>query len=266
MDMLANTSRTFYIPISYLVEGIQEAVASAYLCMRAIDEVEDHEDLASEHKIKLLQGIAAVLREPERMDKLDELFNPYKEVLPDVTLRLTDWVDLCPASIAPRVMLSTAVMSEQMAEWVEKSWVIKTEEDLDHYTYCVAGAVGELLSDLWLWYDGTQTDRIKAVGFGRGLQAVNILRNISDDSSRGVNFFPERWGKEEMVAYTKRNLALADAYIADIQPGPIHNFCSIPLALAHGTLEAMTEGKAKLNRTSVLDIVKRVTGRATTQK
>ena len=45
LDILKENSRTFYIPISRLPPGLQEAVASAYLCMRAIDETEDHPDL-----------------------------------------------------------------------------------------------------------------------------------------------------------------------------------------------------------------------------
>ena len=39
MDTLRATSRTFFIPIFHLPPGLQEAVASAYLCMRAIDEI-----------------------------------------------------------------------------------------------------------------------------------------------------------------------------------------------------------------------------------
>lgn len=260
MDMLAETSRTFYIPISGLVPGLKEAVASAYLCMRAIDEIEDHPELPSADKIKLLLGISKLLHEPLNSAELHSLLSPYQETLEDVTLRLYDWVKLCPTSIAPRVMESTAVMSEQMAEWVDRNWIIKTEEDLDYYTYCVAGAVGELLTDLWKWYDGTETDRVKSVAFGRGLQAVNILRNRLEDSTRGVNFFPDGWGTEEMFVYTRRNLELADAYIADIQPGPVLQFCSIPLALAHATLHALAAGEGKLNRAAVLDIVSKLTG------
>ncbi|MCS7461576.1 squalene/phytoene synthase family protein [Paenibacillus doosanensis] len=258
MDMLASTSRTFYIPISRLVPGLKEAVASAYLCMRAIDEIEDHPELASALKVELLLGVGRILRENERETKLQALFAPHEDMLPEVTLRLNDWVAVCPESIMDTVLQSTAVMAEGMAEWVEKRWAIRTEEDLDHYTYCVAGAVGELLSDLWMWYDGTQTDRVKAVAFGRGLQAVNILSNRMDDSTRGVSFFPEHWGMEEMIQYTRKNLQLADEYIADLKRGPVLNFCSIPLALAHGTLKAITAGKSKLNRAAVLEIVSRV--------
>lgn len=37
LKMLEVTSRTFYIPIVKLPPIVQEAVASAYLCLRAID-------------------------------------------------------------------------------------------------------------------------------------------------------------------------------------------------------------------------------------
>ena len=42
MDMLKQTSRTFFIPINFLEPTLRKTVASAYLCMRAIDEIEDH--------------------------------------------------------------------------------------------------------------------------------------------------------------------------------------------------------------------------------
>lgn len=37
LEVLELTSRTFYIPIVKLPAQVQEAVASAYLCLRAID-------------------------------------------------------------------------------------------------------------------------------------------------------------------------------------------------------------------------------------
>jgi farnesyl-diphosphate farnesyltransferase len=87
---------------------------------------------------------------------------------------------------------------------------------------------------------------------------VNIVLNRKEDKSRGVAFFPEGWGMEEMLSYTRKNLKKADAYIADIPPGPIYRFCSIPLALAHGSLKAVAAGE-KLRRSDVLDIVSRLT-------
>jgi farnesyl-diphosphate farnesyltransferase len=147
-------------------------------------------------------------------------------------------------------------MADRMAYCADNNWKIDTESDLDRYTFGVAGAVGLLLSDLWAWYDGTQTNRAHAVGFGRGLQAVNILRNQSEDQTRGVSFFPEGWTREQMHSYAHRNLALADAYTQALPIGPALDFCQIPLLLAHGTLDALTHGKEKLSRSDVLALIK----------
>ena len=52
---------------------------------------------------------------------------------------------------------------------------------MDVYTFAVAGAVGLILSEIWDWYEGSKTDRNLAVGYGRALQSVNILRNKLED-------------------------------------------------------------------------------------
>ena len=52
LKALKETSRTFYIPISRLPDNLREAVASEYICMRAIDEVEDHTDIENFIKAK----------------------------------------------------------------------------------------------------------------------------------------------------------------------------------------------------------------------
>ena len=146
-----------------------------------------------------------------------------------------------------------------MAYWAERNWKIHTESDLDRYTFGVAGAVGLLLSDLWSWYDGTQTNRTYAVGFGRGLQAVNILRNHKEDLTRDVNFFPDGWSADNMQVYARRNLALAEAYTKALSAGPTLDFCQIPLSLAYGTLNALADGREKLSRSDVLALIEQVT-------
>jgi farnesyl-diphosphate farnesyltransferase len=261
LEILKETSRTFYIPIVQLPTGLQEAVASAYLCMRAIDEIEDHSELDNSTKAKLLHSISQTLQagvDGFAVDAFTAGFSPYQSVLPEVTLRVREWAILAPETIAARIWDATAAMADRMAYWAECNWQIHTEADLDRYTFGVAGAVGLILSDLWAWYDGTQTNRTEAIGFGRGLQAVNILRNHSEDRLRGVEFFPTGWTADQMQVYARRNLTLADAYTNALPIGPALSFCRIPLTLAHGTLEALANGKEKLSRSDVLALIERV--------
>lgn len=263
LKTLKETSRTFYIPICRLPNGLQEAVTSAYLCMRAIDEIEDHADLDNNIKGKILREISLALQSGHQnitREEMTEAVKNYEHLLPEVSYRFGEWALLAPPTIAPRIWDATAAMADRMAYWAENNWKIKTKSHLDQYTFSVAGAVGLLLSDLWAWYDNTQTNREQAIGFGRGLQAVNILRNHQEDKMRGVSFFPEGWQLEDMHKYARYNLSLGDSYTKSLPNGPALQFCQIPLTLAHATLEVLILGKPKLTRNDVMTLVAQVCG------
>lgn len=259
MHMLKETSRTFYIPITLLGSTLRKTVGSAYLCMRAIDEIEDHETMDSETKQYLLRSTSQLLKEGFDDQAYRELVQPYQAMLPEVTLRLGDWITVCPKGIVDRVLASTSEMAEGMADWVMKNWQIQTKEDLDNYTYYVAGLVGLMLSDIWKWHDNTETDSELAIAYGRGLQAVNILRNQEEDmAERGVRFFPDGWKRDDMFHYAAENLEAAKLYMKDIKNKKILLFCKIPLSLANKTLEAMRQGREKITREEVNQTVDQI--------
>lgn len=254
--LLKETSRTFLIPIMRMPDQLQDAVGSAYLCLRAIDEIEDHPELDGDTKINLLQEVAAIFRSSASLEgAFDKLFAPYSEALPEVTLSLAELAGLAPASIRPEVCATTAEMALAMANWVERDWQVETEQDLDQYTFDVAGRVGLLLSEIWKWHDGTTCDRDLAIGFGRALQAVNIVRNRDEDLERGADFFPDGWTEDDLIAYARRMTSLADRYMEPLPQGPIYEFCLIPLELAKATLDAIEDGREKLSRKDVESIM-----------
>lgn len=258
MVMLKETSRTFFIPINFLEPTLKKTVASAYLCMRAIDEIEDHPELEDAAKQKLLLEISRMLQTTFDRTAYEALIKPYLHLLPPVTQRLADWISVCPAEIVGKVKESTSEMAGGMAKWVEKKFSIETREDLDDYTYYVAGLVGTMLSDIWKWYDNTETDPDLAIGFGRGLQAVNMLRNFDEDLERGVSFVPKGWNRDDMFQYANEHLAQADLYVKPIRNKRILMFCKVPLALAHSTLKALKSGKEKMTRKEVEGIVEQL--------
>ncbi|HEX6384802.1 MAG TPA: squalene/phytoene synthase family protein [Anaerolineae bacterium] len=258
LAMLEATSRTFFIPISRLPDGLQEAVGAAYLCMRALDEIEDHPSLDAARKVRLLRRVSLSFQawtgfQRPPVDDFASLLAPYQSLLPEVSLRLGEWAACAPAFIASRIWDTLAATADRMAYWVARGWNIQTETDLNRYTYAVAGTIGILLCDIWAWFDGAQMDRTQALCFGRGLQAVNILRNRADDLARGVDFFPTGWSRDEMDAYARRNLAAADE--VTLPPGPYGAFIRIPSLLAYATLDALARGESKLSRSDVLRLV-----------
>lgn len=264
--VLQETSRTFILPIRQLPAKVQDAIAVAYLCMRAIDELEDHPHLEPVEKIHILYQVSRRLQtyasqESFSPDAFSSCFTPHEASLPEVTLRLVDWVRMAPGEIAPRIWEATAAMAERMAGWVEDNWRIRTEDDLDRYTYSVAGAVGILLCDVWAWAGGEQLDRRAAIQFGRGLQAVNILRNREKDLARCVDFFPSGWTIEQMHQYAYRQLAQAESYALTLSSAPFEALIHIPLALAKATLDVLAQGESGLNRSEVLSILEGIQSR-----
>lgn len=259
MQVLKETSRTFYIPITFLKNDLKMSVAAAYLAMRAIDEIEDHERLSNDVKFDLLTATSELLKETFDAEAYETLLAPYADQLPEVSLRLADWLTFCPEGSRKIVQASTSEMSFGMAKWAKANWQVHTREDLDDYTYYVAGLVGTMLSELWAWGADIQTDRDLAIGYGRGLQAVNILRNQHEDmDERGVSFVPDDWTREDLFAYAEENLAKADLYMKDINKRTVLLFCRLPLALAHKTLKAMKDGREKMTRAEVEKTVEEV--------
>ncbi|KAA3644892.1 MAG: phytoene/squalene synthase family protein [Chloroflexi bacterium] len=260
LRVLEETSRTFYIPVARLPEGLQEAVASGYLCMRAIDEVEDHPDIAGDVKAQLLNDISLALQAQTHVesfahDHLASIFDRAKETLPEVTVRIGEWACYAPRFIAPRVWEATSSMADRMAHWAISGFKVVTQADLDRYTYGVAGAVGLMLCDLFGWFEKVQINRSRGIQFGRGLQLVNILRNREEDLERGVDFYPDGWDNEKMHAYARQNLDEFDAYAKSLPESAFVDFVSVPRALAYATLEALARGDEKLSRTEVVQIV-----------
>lgn len=262
LKVLEDTSRTFYIPIVRLPDDLKEVIASAYLCMRAVDEIEDHKILDRTTKTNLLREISQVLQSQTSITQFDH--NAFKNVfqkyenLPEVTTRIGEWACHSKETIAPRIWETASAMADRMAYWVENNWKIETKSDLESYTYSVAGSVGLLVCDIWAWYDGTQIDRVYAIQFGRGLQAVNILRNRTEDLKRNVDYFPAGWRDKDMFLYAWNYLDKTKLAADTMHPEPYRYFVEIPLLLADATLNALEIGKEKLSRDEVIDILQQV--------
>lgn len=259
MRVLKETSRTFYIPITFLKADLKYSVASAYLVLRAIDEIEDHESIQNTTKFDLLMQLSELFKRPFTQEEYFDIIAPVKEQLPEVSIRLVDWIQACPEGSRSLMMETASEMAFGMAKWAKENWQVHTKEDLDDYTYYVAGCVGVYLSKLWNWSYGQETNEELAIEFGRGLQIVNILRNQKEDKEeRGVSFVPDDWSRDQLFAYADENLAQADAYIETLNEKSTILFCRLPLAFAHKSLAAMKKGEKKMSRAEVEQTVKEV--------
>lgn len=260
MRVLKETSRTFYIPITFLGTNLKYAVGCAYLCMRALDEIEDHEQVDNQIKHDILMKIKDLFRSPFDEEAYLEALGEEKEKMPEVTLRMKDWIDVCPEGARAIMFEACEEMAYGMGKWAQKDFNVKTREDLDEYTYYVAGLVGRMLSQMFEWDTGLKTDQDLAIGYGRGLQAVNILRNEKEDmEERGVRFVPDGWTRDDLFKYAEEQLAHGDAYTESTRSKKkVYMFSKLPLVLAHKTLAVMKEGREKMSRSEVEQLVEEV--------
>ena len=104
MRMLKETSRTFYIPITFLQKELKSAVASAYLIFRAIDEIEDDEQLSNDVKHDILMQVSELFKKPFDNEAYIQILGEHKNQLPEVSIRLEEWLQACPQEAMPIVM------------------------------------------------------------------------------------------------------------------------------------------------------------------
>jgi farnesyl-diphosphate farnesyltransferase len=235
--------------------------------MRGLDEIEDHPELSNADKVELLNRLSVAFQGQTSLESfdrapIDRALQPYRASLPEVSLRLADWAVLAPAAIAPRIWETVSAMADRMAYWARVNWKIGSLEDLDRYTFSVAGSVGILICDLLAFFEGAQVDRSKALLFGRGLQVVNIVRNRPEDLARGIDFFPPGYTTEGLAAYARECLERAEAYAQTVPSRAFLAIYQIPLKLAFATLDAIARGEAKLTREAVLALVAETDGQA----
>jgi farnesyl-diphosphate farnesyltransferase len=213
-DMLAllrGVSRSFYLSIRLLPAPLRRPIAVAYLLARATDTLADTTDLPETQRRDKLDYLAAVIdgRLPPqaRVVGLTASFAPLQQDLGERDLILAlphclAWLDdLNPADRQDVRAVLRHITRGQVLD-VERFpqgtglIALETAEQLDEYTYLVAGCVGEFWTDLCARHlPGFATlprEQMRELGrdYGMGLQLVNILRDAGADLAAGRCYFP----------------------------------------------------------------------------
>jgi farnesyl-diphosphate farnesyltransferase len=199
---LNRVSRTFALNIKVLPRPLRDQVLHAYLYCRMADTIEDDPALPPSEKRLLLNAFAGLFNSP------DADFAAFPPLLPDSWRHSEDWekILLARAPVVlgafrafpaePRAAIARCVteMCAGMADFAANK-KIETVDRLDRYCYYVAGTVGIMLCDLFIDFakiPAARAARMRAlcVSFGLGLQLTNILKDLRDDSERGVSWLP----------------------------------------------------------------------------
>ncbi|MGV8920744.1 MAG: phytoene/squalene synthase family protein [Pseudomonas sp.] len=203
---LPKVSRTFALTIPQLPPALRRAVTNAYLLCRVADTIEDEPVFSAEDKRRYEIGfIDAVngridphLFAAEVAPLFSEETSPAeRELVHQLPLVLQVTQSLKPAQ-REAIINCLQIMSEGMHDFQRNVGVkgLDTLRDLDRYCYCVAGVVGEMLTELLIDFDPElasqrQVLMRQSVSFGQGLQMTNILKDQWEDYRLGVCWLPQ---------------------------------------------------------------------------
>ena len=208
-DLLRQTSRSFYLTLRVLPGAVRPQIGLAYLLARTADTIADTELVPVEQRLdalKLLrERIQGTSTAPLGLNSLAQ-----QQVLPAEAALLEKAEDslalLQTLSTADQPLVRTVLNTITGGQELDlrrfagasgaKIITLETAAQLDDYTYRVAGCVGEFwtkmcrahlfpkqrLDDAQLLADGAR--------FGKGLQLVNILRDLPADLKKGRCYLP----------------------------------------------------------------------------
>ena len=219
IDLLKRVSRSFYITLYILPRTIRPQLSLAYLLARATDTVVDTNAIAVDKRQEVLSGLrlsiqaacagqkpsvpdlSAFLTERHGLSAKDDAERALLENFETLLDALLEFSEADRGKI--RTVLETITQGQQtdiqrfgMAS--ERLNALASDNELDIYTYEVAGCVGEFWTRLCLAHvfprallDEKQL-MSDAVCFGKGLQLVNILRDLPEDLRQGRCYIPEQ--------------------------------------------------------------------------
>ncbi len=316
----ARVSRSFSLSLRFLPKASREPISTAYLLARAADTLADTDALpGADRRAELaeLEALAALVasdgstapardraaalaaravgptmipEERELLERLGEVLDAFGALDAGDRRRTVEvlsvivsgqHLDLArfPTSAPPRAGRPTPIHA------------LQSRDDLDDYCYRVAGVVGaywtatQLAHGLRLparWRGRRAELRDLAVRFGKGLQMVNVLRDVPADLGRGRCYIPEddlaahgldadalRSRHEARRAILPLYDELLDVAVGHVRAGfdyidalplgapRLRAVCALPLAIAAATLGLLRRARNPLDPSSPRKITRR---------
>ena len=194
--LLQAVSRSFYLTLRVLPAPIRPQISLAYLLARATDTIADTGAVPSAKRIVLLRELQSLTHAPA-LGALAE-----NQALPAERL-LLERLDECLAMLNTftavdrqfiHQLLQTIITGQIFDLETFPGTLVALGDDaaLDRYTYLVAGCVGEFWTRMCQAHlPGLEKLNVAAgIQFGKGLQLVNILRDLPRDYAIGRCYLP----------------------------------------------------------------------------
>jgi farnesyl-diphosphate farnesyltransferase len=239
IKMLPKVSRTFAPTIQKLPRALVLQLTVAYLLCRIADTIEDSEILTIKQKQNLLEQYADILVRENAANELKAFMSHIsalpqegadEELLHNVPLILAVY-NTFPKKVRSGISTWVAEMVSGMRKYVQSKYsssqnFLNTLDELDDYIYYVAGTVGNLVTTLFSLYSHHITSNIAqqlkkyAESFGKGLQMVNIIRDMPNDWKGNRSYMPnellKKYDLTRQTIFDRQNIQRSKKMIEEL--------------------------------------------------
>jgi farnesyl-diphosphate farnesyltransferase len=207
--LLRDVSRSFYLTLRALPGRIRSQIGLAYLLARTTDTIADTELVPVGRRLEALKELSERIQGARQAPlDLGELScqqgSPAERILLEQSQSAVDAL----GSLSPndqklvRAVLAVITIGQELdlrrfgGASSQHVLALQTDAELDDYTYRVAGCVGEFWTRMCRvhLFPKARLDDAKlladAVRFGKGLQLVNVLRDLPADLGKGRCYLP----------------------------------------------------------------------------
>jgi farnesyl-diphosphate farnesyltransferase len=208
--VLRSVSRSFYLSLRVLPGPLRDPLSLAYLLARATDTIADTPEAPGELRTEALRNLAAAIQGDTPIETAAGIRNSFvplqsneaERVLIDSLPAILEWLELLDdrdrrelREVLKRINKGQRLDLERFGAGTGIH-SLPTGADLDEYTYLVAGCVGEFWTHLCFAHvqnfsDWAESEMLTlGVQYGKGLQLINILRDVGSDLRAGRCYFP----------------------------------------------------------------------------
>lgn len=204
---LKASARSFYLTLRFLPPAVRYPIGLAYLLARIADTLADHTSWKAHKRLAYLVAYRKYMLEDslsfdiesadmEQLSAIDQLVvSNYGEAR--IALDSVDVEDAVKIRHVLDTLTTGMVQDLEYFEKNEQVIALKTQNDLERYTYLVAGCVGEFWTDICVqhipalkhWDRKSQIEL--GIKFGKALQLTNIIRDIPKDHAIKRCYIPE---------------------------------------------------------------------------
>ena len=278
--LLKGVSRSFYLSLRLLPAPMRGAASLAYLLARTSDTLADAESVPLAVRLSSLEQFSRAMEGSEPVpvwpaSLVDALADPRERALLKASASLFDWLARLPAAEAKLVReVASIIISGQRLDLERfgpaegsRPVPLASEAGLEDYAWRVAGCVGAFWTRLgFLTMDDgfSKAPREILIGrgiaYGKGLQLVNILRDMPADLAAGRCYLPLADPGDAEQLHIARSYWLdraqgwideGFAYSACLVPRRLRAASVLPAMIARETLALLRNAGPKAMQTRV---------------